>query len=74
MSLFPNVRHNRRSCLEMQLSVYATADAIHTPKLSLILPALLNSLPHALGVFPPVVFVEVRRLDVCGRAGIRVVE
>lgn len=41
---------------------------------SSVLPALLDRLPHPLGVFLPVVLVEVRRLDVCRRARVWVVE
>ena len=41
---------------------------------SLIFPALLHRLPHALRVLLPVVFVQVGRFDVGRRAGIRVVQ
>lgn len=44
------------------------------PIIPLILPTLLHCLPHPLGVFFPVVLVEVRRLDVGRRASIRVVK
>lgn len=42
--------------------------------LPLILPALLNSLPHTFGIFSTVVLVQVRGLDICWRASIRIVE
>jgi hypothetical protein len=39
-----------------------------------VLPAFLDGLTYTLGVFSPVVFVEIRSLDVRRGASVRVVE
>lgn len=39
-----------------------------------VLPTLLHSLTHSLGVFASVVFVEIRCLNICRRSSVRVVE
>ena len=41
---------------------------------SSIIPALLHRFPHALGIFPTVILVEVRGFDVGGGGGIGIVQ
>jgi len=42
--------------------------------MSLVVPALLDSFPDSLGVFPSIILVEIRRLDVRGGRSVRVIE